>query len=623
MFPRRHASLFAAVVFASLVASLAAGPAAARQTPLGGAFTYQGSLKQAGEPVNGLVDLQFTLFDAPSGGSQSSATLALGAVQVIDGVFTVQLDFGASAFAGDARWVQIDVASPSNGGVGPYVGLSPRQPLTATPYALFALQSKLSGSYGEQVSLTNPANVLSGDGAGLTNLNPAALGGGVANINITGNALSATSADHATTAGTAADVSGVVQVGNGGTGGNDANSARLNLQAAQRGANGDITSLSALSTAIAVFQGGTGAGDATTARANLGAAKSGANGDITSLSGLTSPMSVAQGGTGANNAATARANLFAPGLNDANAFSRAQEVNLLGNEVGLSIHASPGQSANLQQWRNSSGTVVSAVSATGVISGNGSGLVNLDASGITTGTLANGRLAGTYANQLLLTNPSNFISGISQGITNLDANQLANGNMAMARMPVNGTWNIIGLNINGGSSITTISSNIIDVNGVLQLDSTPTMPATTRSIAIPPAAFTPASDVITFSNAGTGLQGSTAAQTVTFIAPLNLPNGATITELRYYMLDNDATQNASGGQLSRGLSATTPILHGLVATTGSSAAAQQIVAPTFSGPIDNDVTTMWLSVTWIVPATPANIRLLGARVTYTVTAPLP
>ena len=75
------------------------------------------------------------------------------------------------------------------------------------------------------------------------------------------------------------------------------------------GANNDITSLGALSTAITVAQGGTGAGNATTARSNLSAAKSGANSDITSLTGLTTALSLAQGGTGATDAATAATNL--------------------------------------------------------------------------------------------------------------------------------------------------------------------------------------------------------------------------------------------------------------------------------------------------------------------------
>jgi len=49
---------------------------------------------------------------------------------------------------------------------------------------------------------------------------------------------------------------------------------------------------------LVVANGGTGATTASGARANLSAAVSGANGDITSLTGLTTPLSVAQGGTG-------------------------------------------------------------------------------------------------------------------------------------------------------------------------------------------------------------------------------------------------------------------------------------------------------------------------------------
>ena len=53
-----------------------------------------------------------------------------------------------------------------------------------------------------------------------------------------------------------------------------------------------------LSTALGVASGGTGATTAAASRVNLGAASRGANSDITSLSGLTTALSVAQGGTG-------------------------------------------------------------------------------------------------------------------------------------------------------------------------------------------------------------------------------------------------------------------------------------------------------------------------------------
>lgn len=62
-----------------------------------------------------------------------------------------------------------------------------------------------------------------------------------------------------------------------------------------------------------------------------------------------------------------------------------------GNDTakGLIVKGNSGsQSANLQEWQNSTGTAVASVSSTGVISGNGSGLVNLDAEKVGGKTLA-------------------------------------------------------------------------------------------------------------------------------------------------------------------------------------------------------------------------------------------
>lgn len=83
--------------------------------------------------------------------------------------------------------------------------------------------------------------------------------------------------------GNATNVSGTVAIANGGTSATTQAGARTNLQAAQSGANGDITSLGGLTTQISVAQGGTGATTASSARNNLGAAQNGANNDISSL----------------------------------------------------------------------------------------------------------------------------------------------------------------------------------------------------------------------------------------------------------------------------------------------------------------------------------------------------
>lgn len=130
---RVHPSfLLVASLFFATVMTLS--PARA-QTPATSAFTYQGELASAGTPVSGSRVFRFRLFDAASGGNQIGPTLAATAT-VTAGRFAVELDFGSSPFSGEARWLEIEVAE---GGGGPYTTLTPRQALTATPYALYAL----------------------------------------------------------------------------------------------------------------------------------------------------------------------------------------------------------------------------------------------------------------------------------------------------------------------------------------------------------------------------------------------------------------------------------------------------------------------------------------------------
>ncbi|HAB16465.1 MAG TPA: hypothetical protein DCE44_08440 [Verrucomicrobiales bacterium] len=105
-------------------------------SPLGSAFTYQGRLHDGGVPAAGRYDLRFKLYDAEGGGALVGAAVEATAVQVEDGVFTAVLDFGAGAFDGQARWVEVSVR---RAGVGDFIALAPRRGLTAAPYALYAL----------------------------------------------------------------------------------------------------------------------------------------------------------------------------------------------------------------------------------------------------------------------------------------------------------------------------------------------------------------------------------------------------------------------------------------------------------------------------------------------------
>lgn len=125
----RRASLLLLPLLFVLSATLAAAQ--------GTAFTYQGRLQDGGTAANGSYDFQFTLWDAPAGGVQQPPTgpitLTRTSVQVVNGVFTTQLDFGASVFPGADRFLEIGVRLS---GGGAFTILSSRQSITVTPYAI-------------------------------------------------------------------------------------------------------------------------------------------------------------------------------------------------------------------------------------------------------------------------------------------------------------------------------------------------------------------------------------------------------------------------------------------------------------------------------------------------------
>ncbi|MBI4582706.1 MAG: tail fiber domain-containing protein [Planctomycetes bacterium] len=106
----------------------------------GTVITYQGHLRETGSPVNEKMDFQFSLWSAPTDGNQVSTVLTVNDVEVINGLFTVKLDFGnvnSSLFNGDPRWLQIALKPHSSG--GPFTTMAPRQEITHVPYAIHAL----------------------------------------------------------------------------------------------------------------------------------------------------------------------------------------------------------------------------------------------------------------------------------------------------------------------------------------------------------------------------------------------------------------------------------------------------------------------------------------------------
>ncbi len=158
------------------IALLAGAAAALAQGPLTTAFTYQGQLNNAGTPANGLYDFHFRLYDSPSAGTQVGPTICVNNLSVTNGGSTPTLYFGAHLTAHQRFFrfaVRQDTGQDCSVSTG-FTLLSPRQQLTAEPYALWAkTASSLSapdGAPANAVYVDNAGNVGIGTTAPLTSL---------------------------------------------------------------------------------------------------------------------------------------------------------------------------------------------------------------------------------------------------------------------------------------------------------------------------------------------------------------------------------------------------------------------------------------------------------------------
>lgn len=163
------------------------------------AFTYQGHLQDSnGVAVSGSFDLMFGLYTNATNG-EAAALQTNTAVPVNNGIFTTALDF-SNVFNGSCYWLEIGLRT--NSSADDFTILSPRQEITAAPYALFSKTVDSGGITGVisdsqlstniprldtnvvftgAVQFNNPSNLFTGqfagDGGSLSNLNAANLQG--------------------------------------------------------------------------------------------------------------------------------------------------------------------------------------------------------------------------------------------------------------------------------------------------------------------------------------------------------------------------------------------------------------------------------------------------------------
>ena len=101
---------------------------------VGTAFTYQGYLKKDGQPYTGQCTMKFTLYNGdPWNGGVSLFYNEITPVQVTNGLFAEDIDFGASYFTGDYRSIVPEFKCPVTS--DDYI-MMPAQPIRAVPYAL-------------------------------------------------------------------------------------------------------------------------------------------------------------------------------------------------------------------------------------------------------------------------------------------------------------------------------------------------------------------------------------------------------------------------------------------------------------------------------------------------------
>ncbi len=180
----------------------------------------------------------------------------------------------------------------------------------------------------------------------------------------------------------------------------------------------------------------------------------------------------------------------------------------------------------------------------------------------------------------------------------------------------------------GNVGIGLVPTQKLEVNGNIQIPAGAEYKyaaAKTHYYSVPALLFQPDSGSFTkgTSNGSIFAVGGTSSAVGYFTAPVNLPDGATVTCVSFYEVDNDGTYNLQSGQLCRN-DASTNTSYGNVtvcanvsAPGGANADIKQMNTYTISNPvIDNQNYTYYLR--WGTQQDNPNLRLVKVLITYNV-----
>jgi len=560
------------VAIALLIGSLVSIPADGRPTPQSSAITYQGRLTFNGQPATTTYDFECRLFDAATGGNQVGPLITPGSIEADDqGVFTMTLDFGALAFDGSERWLQLGVRE--SGGGPAFTPLSPRQKIEAAPYALFALSGNPGpmgpmGPIGPQ-GLQGPAGATGATGA-------AGAPGPQGNTGATG------------------------PTGAQGPQGLTGATGAPGPQGATGPAGASPFTLNGLS---AVYtQGRVGVG--TTDPGALMHLRTGTTNSPSVLlftnlllernsDNLVSMLSPAVDHSGIT--------FGRPGSTTADLMHGAIMYNDSTAPNGLEFRTG----GNATRMRVASNGDASFLDSTGGLAA----MVDVDST--------------NSAGEFRVYAPD----GITPTVRLLGQQTFLGGRIALNTSVGDERVVIEGNNSNTGAGSMTIddatgnsSIRLLGSSGTVFADEVRFNTPIARFFSLSGNCFVPTSDNVDYACAP-DLRALSGGQ-VSFNGAVHLPDGARVTGLTLLAFDNDATENITASLLRVTNTGADDTIGSSVSTSGASASAQTVtVAHNFTA--DNDAYAYHVRLVWDVPVTPTNIRVYKVKVLYEVSYALP
>ncbi|TFH64335.1 MAG: hypothetical protein E4G91_06130 [Candidatus Zixiibacteriota bacterium] len=146
--------------------------------------------------------------------------------------------------------------------------------------------------------------------------------------------------------------------------------------------------------------------------------------------------------------------------------------------------------------------------------------------------------------------------------------------------------------------------------------------STTRRLAVPSAAFVPSSNTYSYARSVGYLRNTTTGSQIYF-APVFLPNGATVTDVKATFYDNDGSYNGSIQLIKIYMASGGEILMAYEATTSTPGFSTIVESSIFSETVSNDGYNYYLIASLQYGSSSLNMRFYGAEIVYTITKPLP